>query len=285
MSDLFQSIAPIEDEEFNYIKSLVYDRTGIFLAPHKKIMVQSRLNSRLRTLGFKSFPEYVRKLKTDKSFWENETLEIINKITTNKTDFFRENHHFEYLRNIFFPKLEEAQKIFPVKKLKVWCSASSTGEEPYSIAITAQEYFGAKRGWQIKIVASDIDTNVLSIAKKGIYKEDSLAVIPEPIKTKYFTKKQGDSAEYEAKDQIKILIDFQKINLLDSPYPFTEKFDVIFCRNVIIYFDKETQKRLFLQVSRVLSDDGILVLGHSETMFGISDLYKFISQTIYQKKK
>ncbi len=285
MTDFFGSIVNIEDREFNFLKDIIYDKTGIALAPHKKIMLQSRLNIRLRQNHIANFVEYVNKLKNDKTFYNQEIPEIINRITTNKTDFFRENHHFEYLKNTCFPSIEEKAKTTGRRKIRIWSSASSTGEEPYSLAITVAEFFHGKPGWDIKIYASDIDTNVLNTAQKGSYKEERLSPVKAEYKTKYFTLTQTDKEkEFTAKPILKDLLIFKKINLLEEPYPIQEKIDIIFCRNVIIYFDKPTQKKIFSQMERLLVDDGILIIGHSETMFGISDSFKFLGHTIYQKK-
>ena len=285
MTDLFIGIINIEDKEFNFLKDIIYEKTGIALAPHKKIMLQSRLNIRLRQNQMSNFADYVQKLKTDKSFYNSEIPEIINRITTNKTDFFRENHHFEYLKKTYLPSFEEKNKLSSRKKLRVWCSACSTGEEPYSIAITILEYLQNKASWDVKIYASDIDTNVLETAKKGIYKEDRVAIIPNPLKEKYFTSnKKGAETEYTVKPILKSIIEFKKINLLEDPYPINESMDLIFCRNVIIYFDKNTQKKIFTAFEKLLLDQGILIIGHSETLFGISEAFKFLGQTVYQKK-
>lgn len=279
------NIESIEEPEFNYIRDLVYKNTGIVLAPHKKVMVQSRLNVRLRINGIPSFKDYVDALKNNKTFASAEILELINRITTNKTDFFRENHHFEFLRDKFFPAFEQKALDTGLKKLRIWCAAASTGEEPYSIAITAQEYFGNKLGWDIKIVATDIDTNVLEIAKKGFYKADRLIPVPENLKKKYFDIGEvGGIEHYSVKQVLKSMITYKKLNLLEFPYPVSEKMDLIFCRNVIIYFDKPTQKNIFAEFENVLKEDAYLIIGHSETMFGISDKYKFLGHTIYQKK-
>ncbi len=275
----------IGDPEFEYIKDLIYKQAGIFLAPHKKIMVQSRLNVRLRTLNIPSYEEYVNRLKKDPKFASEEMQELINRITTNKTDFFRENHHFEFLKNNYFPHMEEEAKSSGNKTLRIWCSAASTGEEPYSIAITVYEYFQNKPGWNVKIYASDIDTQVLSTAKTGVYKSDRLDPVSAEMKTKHFTKQiKGDQIYYEAKTHLKNLIEFKQINLLHHPFPIKEKVDLIFCRNVVIYFDKPTQKTLFAQFEDLLKPFGFLILGHSETMFGISDRFKFLGHTVYQKK-
>jgi len=285
--DFRTSLNTIGDAEFEFIKNLVYKQAGIFLAPHKKIMVQSRLNARLRTLGIQSFEDYVAKLKMDQNFATQEMQELINRITTNKTDFFRENHHFEFLKNDYFPQLEkEAQETGASKNLRIWCSASSTGEEPYSIAITVYDYFQNKPGWNCKIYASDIDTQVLTTAKKGVYRDDRLEPVSETLKKKHFNQfTEKDHVFYEVKPHLKALVDFRQINLLHFPFPITDKLDLIFCRNVVIYFDKPTQKTLFQNFEVSLKPKGYLILGHSETMFGISDQFKFLGHTIYQKKQ
>ncbi|MDF3820073.1 protein-glutamate O-methyltransferase CheR [Leptospira sp. 96542] len=283
--DFRATLNTIGEPEFEFIKDLIYKQAGIFLAPHKKIMVQSRLNARLRLLGIANYEDYVNRLKKDPKFANEEMQELINRITTNKTDFFRENHHFEFLKNEYFPKLEEDSKTNGQKSLRIWCSAASTGEEPYSIAITVYDYFQTKPGWNCKIMASDIDTQVLNTAKQGIYKEDRLEPVSESLKSKHFTKQiQKDQVFYEAKSHLKSLIEFKQINLLHHPFPIGEKLDLIFCRNVVIYFDKTTQKTLFQRFEECLKPKGFLILGHSETMFGISDSFKFLGHTIYQKK-
>lgn len=285
MAEIFSGIINIDDKEFNYLKDVIYQKTGIALASHKKIMLQSRLNVRLRANQIPNFVDYVKKLQTEKAFFEKEILEIINRITTNKTDFYRENHHFEYLKSNFLPKIEENSKTNFKKKIRIWCSASSTGEEPYTIAITLLEYFQDKPGWDLKIIATDIDTNVLSIAEKGSYKEERLVPVKQEIKNKYFLSvSDGKTKEFQVKPALKALIEFKKLNLLESPYPFKEQFDLIFCRNVIIYFDKPTQIKIFHEFEKVISKDGILIIGHSETLFGISESFKFLGQTIYQKR-
>lgn len=286
MSEItFGSIPPIEEAEFDYLKNIIYDKTGISLAPHKKIMLQSRLNIRLRQNQISNFQDYVKRLKSDPIFFQTEILEVINRVTTNKTDFFRENHHFEYLKTKVFPLLEEKQKLFPRKTLRIWSSASSTGEEPYSIAITVYDYFHGKPGWDIKIHASDIDTNVLSHADKGIYKEDRFTAVSKDVLNRHFSPYSGGGEkEFKIKPHIRELLSFRKVNLLDPNYPFVDKFDIVFCRNVIIYFDKPTQKKIFSNMEKVMHEDAILIIGHSETLFGISDNFKFIGHTIYQRK-
>jgi chemotaxis protein methyltransferase CheR len=285
MADFFGVVA-IQDNEFNYLKDVIYEKTGISLAPHKKIMLQSRLNVRLRANQIPNFQDYVKKLKSDKAFFNSEILEIINRVTTNKTDFFRENHHFDYLKKTFLPALEERLKILPRKTLRIWSSACSTGEEPYTIAMVLHDYFLGKSGWDIKIYASDIDTNVLATAEKAVYKEDRVNTMPVETLRKHFLQKANSDGtkEYQVKQNLKDMVTFRKVNLLDANYPFAEKMDVIFCRNVIIYFDKPTQKKMFAQMEKFLDDNGILVIGHSETLFGISDTFKFIGHTIYSKK-
>jgi len=283
--DLKSVLNTIGDAEFDFIKDLIYKQSGIFLAPHKKVMVQSRLNTRLRTLSIPSYEEYCQKLKKDPKFASEEMQELINRLTTNKTDFFRENHHFDFLKNDFFPKLEEEHKLSSNKTLRIWCSASSTGEEPYSLAITAYDYFQHKAGWNIKITASDIDTAVLKTAGEGIYKSERLDPVSDALKSKHFNRiSKGDQIFFEAKPHLKSLLEFKQINLLNYPFPIKDKVDIIFCRNVVIYFDKQTQKTLFQNFAEQLKPLGYLILGHSETMFGISDRYKFLGHTVYQKK-
>ena len=278
-------VTQINEAEFTYIKELVYRMTGIVLADHKKVMVQSRLNIRLRSNNMSSYKEYVHELKNNKKFADQELPELVNRITTNKTDFFRENHHFIFLKEKYFPAFEKHCMKTGKKKLRIWCAAASTGEEPYTIAMTANEYFGSKPGWDIKIYASDIDTNVLRIASDGVYKEERLGPVSDTLRKKYFTTShEKGTTMYHVKPELKSKISYKKLNLLEFPYVLPEKVDIIFCRNVIIYFDKPTQRKIFDEFENHLTDEGFLIIGHSETMFGISDHYKFLGHTIYQKK-
>lgn len=280
MSEL--NLAPLTDSEFNELVRIIYDKTRIQMSEHKRALVTSRISKRIRALNMSSFKEYIDYLKGAP---DEEVTNFINAVTTNKTDFFRENKHFEYMKTTFLPNWEKSYKEGKVNNLRIWSAACSTGEEPYTIAMTLHDYFGERfNHYDIKILASDIDTNVLSHACAGIYKEETVETIQTNTLKKYFLKGTGNNAGlYKVKNILQKCISFRQLNFKDEDFDIHTKFDLIFCRNVIIYFDKEFQKELFNKFYRYMKDDSYVFIGHSETLFGISDLFKYISSNIYKK--
>jgi chemotaxis protein methyltransferase CheR len=271
----------IATREFKLVQRMIYDQAGIALADSKQIMVHSRLAKRLRELNITNYAEYLDMLQKDPD--SDEMIRFINALTTNKTDFFREKHHFQFLTQQLFPKLKAAAEVNGKRKLRIWCSASSTGEEPYSLAITARQFFGSNSDWDIRILASDIDTQVLTTASNGVYSSDRFADVPSAVQKQYFDRcSRGEDCDWSAKPTLRELITFRRINL-QQDWPVHTQFDVIFCRNVMIYFDAATQKRLVERFREKLTDKGYLVIGHSESLFGLSDQFKPIGETIYQK--
>lgn len=259
------------NKDFEKVRSLIYKRAGISLSDSKQEMVYSRLARRLRATGMSSFSSYLNEL--EKELGSDEWELFINALTTNLTSFFREGHHF--------PILAEHAKLKKMP-LRVWCSASSTGEEPYSIAITLCDVFGTLTP-DIQIIATDIDTNVLSIAAKGIYNVDRLEKIPSEKVRKYFLKgKGGNEGLVSVRPELKKLISFQQLNLLDDSWPIKGDFDVIFCRNVMIYFDKPTQSKILSKFVPLMKSDGLLFAGHSENFLYVSDDFKLRGKTVYQ---
>lgn len=280
MSEL--NLAPLTDSEFNELVRIIYDKTRIQMSEHKRALVTSRISKRIRALNMSSFKEYIDYLKGAP---DEEVTNFINAVTTNKTDFFRENKHFEYMKTTFLPNWEKSYKEGKVNNLRIWSAACSTGEEPYTIAMTLHDYFGERfNHYDIKILASDIDTNVLSHACAGIYKEEAVETIQTNTLKKYFLKGTGNNAGlYKVKNILQKCISFRQLNFKDEDFDIHTKFDLIFCRNVIIYFDKEFQKELFNKFYRYMKEDSYVFIGHSETLFGISDLFKYISSNIYKK--
>lgn len=280
MSEL--NLAPLTDSEFNELVRIIYDKTRIQMSEHKRALVTSRISKRIRALNMSSFKEYIDYLKGAP---DEEVTNFINAVTTNKTDFFRENKHFEYMKTTFLPNWEKSYKEGKVNNLRIWSAACSTGEEPYTIAMTLHDYFGERfNHYDIKILASDIDTNVLSHACAGIYKEETVEAIQTNTLKKYFLKGTGNNAGlYKVKNILQKCISFRQLNFKDEDFDIHTKFDLIFCRNVIIYFDKEFQKELFNKFYRYMKEDSYVFIGHSETLFGISDLFKYISSNIYKK--
>ncbi|ASJ20144.1 CheR family methyltransferase [Brachyspira hampsonii] len=282
MEDINEHMPALSDAEFNELVKIIYDKTRIQMTSHKRALVTSRLSKRLRALKMNSFREYIDFVKNAK---DEELTNFVNAVTTNKTDFFRENKHFEYMKSTFLPEWEKNFKAGKVKNLRIWSAACSTGEEPYTIQMTLHEYFGANYDkYDIKVLASDIDTNVLAHGRAGIYKDESVDPIQDNILRKYFLKGTGDKEGlYKVKDILKKNLFFRQLNFKDEDFDIHTQFDLIFCRNVIIYFDKEFQKELFNKFHRYLKDDGLVFIGHSETLFGVSDKFKYVSSNIYKK--
>ncbi len=235
----------------------------------------------MRALGLSTYRDYLEYLLADAG--GPETTKFVNALTTNKTEFFRESHHFEFLTNKVFPELVKAAETSGSKKMRIWCSASSTGEEPYTIAMTTCEYFNLRKGWDIRILASDIDTDVLHAASEGIYDASRMQDIPVALRKRYFTRTQrSDEGPWKANPSIRDLITFRQINLLKPDWPIHSTFDVIFCRNVMIYFDAANQSKLVDQFADKLTPNGYLIIGHSESLLGLTDRYKSLGDTIYR---
>jgi len=267
---------PMSGPNYKLISGLAYKESGIVLNDTKQEMVYSRLARRLRELKLKNFDEYLHYVKKD---IDNESRSFLNAITTNLTSFFREDHHFVHLKEVTVPLLRKVR--LKDKRIRIWCAAASTGEEPYSIAMVMQEAFPAKSGWDIKILATDIDSNVLSTAREGRYKIERVEDIPLPRKKRWFKKISNDIVEVNS--SLREMISFKQLNLL-GPWPMKGMFDVIFCRNVIIYFDKETQRALFEKVHGIMAEDSHLYIGHSESLHNVSNKFSSLGKTIYQPK-
>jgi len=257
--------------DFERVRALIYKRAGIALADSKQEMVYSRLARRLRATGIRSFEAYLDSLesKSDDGEWEAFT----NALTTNLTSFFREAHHFPILAEHVNGKKEP---------ITVWCAASSTGEEPYSIAMTLCEALGSSAP-AAHVVATDIDTNVLNVASAGIYTIDRLdKMAPERAK-RFFLKGRGDQAGLvRVRPELRQMVTFKQLNLLSDNWPVSGPFDVIFCRNVMIYFDKPTQSRILARFAPLMKPDALLFAGHSENFLYVSDAYKLRGKTVYE---
>jgi len=272
-------------EEFSLFRSLIYKLTGISLNDGKRTLVQSRLQKRLRLHGMASFSEYYQLVNGVGS--GGEQTELINCITTNKTDFFREAHHFDFVAEQIVPAIGQQARLGRVApRLRIWHAGCSTGEEPYTLAMTLREAAEQQGGtWDIRQLASDIDTNVLARAETGIYDEERIAPVPEACLRKYFLRgRDAQTGLYKVRPELRQQIVFRQINLLEEEWPMRSdvRFDLIFCRNVVIYFDKPTQKRLFARFAQRLKPGGHLFIGHSESLHGISEEFKAVGRTIYQ---
>jgi len=270
----------ITDKEFRQLRELIHAHTGIALSEHKRALVCSRLAKRLRYHGLQRYADYYD-LLTQHDPEGQELVAMINSITTNKTDFFREPHHFRFLADEVFPSYRRNPS--RIRPLRLWSAAASTGEEAYSLAITALEAMPSCNEQDIRILATDIDTEVLSRAENGIYAMEQANPIPHALLQRYFLKGHGEhEGKVMAKPVLKALIHFARLNLLDDPWPMHGPFDVILCRNVLIYFDKPTQQKLFQRMGAMLRNGGYLLLGHSEAMHGLSDFFKPVGHSIYQ---
>lgn len=267
-----------QDNDFNRVKKIVYDYAGIDLNESKKNLVYNRLSKRIRFLNMQTFAEY---LKFVEAQGEAEFVHLINAITTNLTFFFRENHHFEYLANTVIPGLVKANQ--GKKRIRVWSAGCSTGEEPYSIAIALKESVPA--GWDAKVIATDLDSNVVATGKAGVYKIDRLKGVSEERKKRWFLKGTGSQdGLVKVKPEIQKIIEFGQLNLMED-WPIKDDIDVIFCRNVVIYFDKTTQAKLFNRYADRLPENGHLFIGHSESLYKVCDRFELLGQTIYKKIK
>ena len=270
--------APTREREFVFskrdfedIRKMIYDHAGIALSDAKEDMVYSRLARRLRATGIKSFRDYLGYLRTGH---EQEWEAFVNSLTTNLTDFFREAHHFHILRDFLKTRRD--------RPITIWCSASSTGEEPYSIAMTAVEALGGFHA-PVKVLASDLDTNVLQKGRDGIYSVDRLKKLTAAQQRQFFLKGTGDnSGMARAKAELRGMVDYFQLNLLDQRYPINAPLDAIFCRNVMIYFDKPTQYNILKRMKPLLKPDGLLFVGHSEALYHATDLFRLRGQTVYE---
>ena len=273
---------PFTQADFQTIISIVYERSGIVLAANKRDMAYARLVQRLRALELNSFHDYCALLNSRKG--ADEIGYLINAITTNLTKFFREAHHFEHLRKEALPELIKSAKV-ATPRIKVWSAGCSSGEEPYSIAMTAlaaRAEIG--RDWDMNILATDLDTATLEVAKTGIYPKSSLETLPAGLRERFFeVPARGPAgANLQISRQVQSLVTFNPLNLI-KPWPSGMSFDVIFCRNVTIYFDVKTKELIVNRFHSILKDGGWLYVGHSELLHSHQHQFKLCGRTIYRK--
>lgn len=274
----------ISDQEFRLFQDLVKVHTGIALTEHKRNLVCSRLGKRLRALGLVSFRRYYEYLNAEAGHTELE--HFVNAITTNKTDFYRERAHFDFLEQEMVPAWKARAARTGQRRIRIWSAGCSSGEEPYTIAITLRNAIENLLAWDVRILASDIDTEVLDRAAKGVYSAERVAEIPRSILERYFLQGTGAHAGFvQVAPAVRNLVTFRRINLLEESWSIQTLFDCIFCRNVIIYFDKPTQRRLMERFASFVEDDGYLFLGHSESLYGMSDQFTSLRNTIHRKRE
>lgn len=259
--------------DFERIRSLIYQRAGIALSPKKEDMVYSRLARRLRTYGIRRFCDYLDRLEASgEAEWEV----FVNALTTNLTSFFREAHHFDMLK-------EQLNRIGRERRVNIWCSAASTGEEPYSLAMTAVEAYGT---WTppVSIIASDLDTNVLRHAATGIYAAERVEKLSSEQVRRFFLKGTGSQEGFvRVRPELQKLLSFTRINLLEPNWPVKGELDALFCRNVMIYFDAATQRRVLERMHRAMKPGALLFAGHAENFGNATDLFRLRGKTLYER--
>ncbi len=264
------------DREFEYLRGMVFNHSGISLGDEKRQLVYSRLSKRLRTLSLNSFEEYCQLLEKGN---EDELRYFTNAMTTNLTSFFREKHHFDYLASTVLPTMMKVKA--DTRKLRIWSAGCSTGEEAYSIAMTVKNV--VPENWDVKILATDIDSNVVQAASDGIYAMERVNGIDRGLLKRWFLKGSGrNQGKAVVNAELKSLVTFKQLNLMED-WPMRGLMDVIFCRNVVIYFDKPTQTKLFSRYADNLHPDGYLFVGHSESLMKITDRFELIGNTVYTR--
>lgn len=267
-----------EPSDFECLTKLVKQRTGIALAPNKRDMVYGRLARRLRSLDMTTFRQYCEFLQSPKG--DEEVFAFINALTTNLTRFFREPHHFEHLASTVLARKIKQARTSHERHIRVWSAGSSSGEEPYSVAMTLMNSVPDIARWDARVLATDIDTNMLDKCRSGSYGLQDAETIPEDLYHR-FVKPVSDT-EVRMAAPVRNLVVFKRLNLMDR-WPMKGPFDAIFCRNVAIYFDKPTQKALFERFADLLDGNGFLYVGHAENLLNVTDRFRLIGKTIYQK--
>ena len=259
------------EQDFQRVRKLIYDHAGISLSDSKMDMVYSRLGRRLRATGLSNFREYLSLLeKNDATEWEA----FVNSLTTNLTSFFREPHHFPILA-------DHIRKIRQRQPIQLWCNAASTGEEPYTMAMTMVDVFGSYTP-PVQILATDLDTHVLKTAQAGIYGADRVEKLPKDILQRFFVEAPGGSpGQMQVRQELRKMITFRQLNLLDANWLIRGPFDAVFCRNVMIYFDKATQYKILQKLVPVMRSDALLFAGHSESFQHAADLFHIQGRTVY----
>jgi len=267
----------LKDREFKQIRDYIKEHYGIALGDEKSTLVFSRLRPLLKQKGFADFTEYINYLINDRT--GEAAVVFINRLTTNHTYFMREPEHFDFLRNTTFPWIEH--QFGKGRDLRLWCAACSSGEEAYTLQMVAQDYFEGKQSWDTEILATDISEKVLQQATLGIYSKESLKSMPNDWLKKYF--KYYDNDNMIVRDTIKNLMTYRKFNLMEEKLPFKKKFQVIFCRNVMIYFDNNTREALVSRFYNALEKDGYLFIGHSESLSNVKSNFKYVMPAVYKK--
>ena len=269
----------MEDNTYERFARLIHTLSGIDLGNDKKPLLMGRVRSRMRSLGIQCFDDYFKHIRNDLS--GREVIHLLDSITTNHTFFFREEFHFKIISDLVLDRIRNEQR-----KIRIWCAASSTGEEPYSIGMWLLNEFEKNNihNVDLKILATDLSTNALRCARTGEYPQRRIESVPKNFQDKYFTKSgTGSDARYQVRSELRDLITYRRLNLSVFPYPMKNPFDLIICRNVMIYFDEILRKRLVSAFSSMLAPGGLLIVGLTETAMGMTDTMKFVHPSVYQK--
>lgn len=256
---------------YERFRKLIYDRAGISLGPNKQALLTARLRKRMRAHNLASFADYYEYVRDDPS--QEEVVQLLDAVSTNVTQFYREARHFEVLAE----KLA-AWQTAGRKRFRIWCAAASSGEEPYTIALTAREALGPKA--DVKILATDISTRVLDTARRGRYEDKKLTAVPRELLKKHFSR-CSDGVSHQVSDELRDMLQFSRLNLAEPPFPMRGPIDIIMCRNVMIYFDHPVRQRLISDMERLLAPDGTLFVGHAETLAGIQTKLSATSPSVY----
>lgn len=274
------SMLTISNQEFAQLRDLIHRRFGINLTEQKRSLLVGRLQKLMRQLGLSTFQQYYDYLVKDKT--ETALGELVDLISTNHTYFNREKDHFDYFYQTALPAVVEKLKKSNSKDLRIWCAGCSSGEEPYTLLMLMMEYFGAEySSWNAGILATDISDRALSIARRGVYSKDRVDQLPEHLRRKYFTP--AGTQEMAVIDKVKKEATFRRFNLMNTRFPFKNPFQMIFCRNVMIYFDQPTREALVSRYHQHTEPGGYLFIGHSETLGRSQDRYRYLKPALYQK--
>lgn len=268
------------DKEFHAIRGLVYSKFGISLGEQKRSLVVTRLQRVLRERGFKDFTEYCAFLENDSS---GEGLnELVNRITTNHTFFFREKAHFDFITGKALPEITASLERRGTRDLRIWCAGCATGEEPYTLAMLLLEFFGPRAtAWDAGVLATDISAKALGTATRGLYPDDRVSETPPQFRHKYFTK--SPDGQWRITDTLKKEVTFRRLNLMNPVFPFKKPFQIILCRNVMIYFDQASRSSLINRFHQNLEQGGYLFIGHSETLGRDQSLFEYVMPAVYRK--
>jgi chemotaxis protein methyltransferase CheR len=272
----------LSERNFRRFRDLIYDHSRINLGEQKQALVRTRLAKVMRQNNISSYDDYYDYVVADATGLA--VRELINAISTNLTSFFRETKHFEFLSKQYLPELVATCKAERRKRIRAWSAGCSTGEEPYTLAIILLEAIPDISSWDVKILATDIDSNVLETGRRGLYRKKQIEPMPPMFKGKYLTKEgRGEEATYRVSDAVRRLVAFRQLNLMRKPYPFAGPFDIIFCRNVMIYFNRETQEELVNRFYELLRPGGALFVGHSESLTGVQHRFRYVQPTVYRR--